>query len=206
MAVEKINFQISKTPQFTDWLEKPGNEIPDDIGIMLSDANQGASEESLEWLKLHVLVTLFCAEKYSHENDWFSKYTMNEHIENLESQLKHASRFNELIKEDPEFGVRFFVNACVPQNSPGKVLFSIPADQYKQIDGTTGIYSIFKTMFLDYKISLKREIDVLRKSKKNPMLIARGGLLCDKNLTKNIGFNSTLFHLAFHYPVFPTNR
>jgi len=214
MAVEKINLIISKTLEYITWLKNLDNEVTYDLGILLSDANPEADEESLEWLKLHVLVTLFCAGRYLPEQDRFNRNT-DECLENLKSQLTLITKLNRSINKDPDFGVRFFLHAFVPQNSPGKILFSIPQlqnDSVSKHDAILNYDAILKSAFRDYKDSLKKEISTLRGYKKK-MLVARGGLLYPEfNENGNpadvgdIKLNSILFHLAYIFHHFTANQ
>jgi len=214
MAVEKINLIISKTPEYITWLKNLDNEVTYDLGILLSDANPEADEESLEWLKLHVLVTLFCAGRYLPEQDRFNRNT-DECLENLKSQLTLITKLNRSINKDPDFGVRFFLHAFVPQNSPGKILFSIPQlqnDSVSKHDAILNYDAILKSAFRDYKDSLKKEISTLRRYQKE-MLVARGGLLYPEfNENGNpadvgdIKLNSILFHLAYIFHHFTANQ
>jgi len=203
MAVEKINQIIAQKQQYILWVDKPlankcGCEkqhktIRDHVRDYLKPLKTKRSNDEWEWLSRHVLVTLFCANQYSPKDDRLNRNT-NERLKNLESELTCISKFNELIRKDFDFGVRFFLHACVPQNSPGKILFNIPHGQYD---------SVFKTAFRDYKASLKKEISTLRRYRKK-MLVARGGLLYPqfksdgkKAVIQDIEFGSKLFHLTF---------
>jgi len=202
MAVEKINRIISKTPEYIKWLRNLDNEVTDDLEILLYEANPEADEESLEWLNRHVLVTLFCAKEYSSENDIFNR-NFDEEFKTLGSQLKRIAKFNELIKEDPDFGIRFYLQACLPMNSPGKVLFNIPKGQYD---------SILKTMFGDYEKSLQKGISMLREYEQMEW-VGRGGLFYrqfnsngKKVVIQDIEFDSKLFHLTFIFKHFTLGK
>jgi len=196
MAVEKINLEISQKKQYIDWLDNTNTKGNVRNSLRSLKANRRSDE--WEWLSRHVLVTLFCANQYSPKDDRFNRNT-NERLKNLESELTCISKFNKLIKKDSDFGVRFFLHACVPQNSLGKILFNIPHGQYD---------SVFKTAFRDYKASLKKEISTLRRYRKK-MLVACGGLLYpefneggSKNRIRDIRLYSKLFHLTYIFRCF----
>jgi len=203
MAVEKINQLIAKTQEYMHWADKILTEhcgceqrhqrIKDHVKACLEPLKTRGRNATWERLNRHVLVTLFCADQYRPEIDR-SAENADERFKNLTKQKKAISKFNSLIKEDPDFGVRFFLHACVPFNSPGKLLFHIPEGQHDLL---------FKSVLSDYESSLQSEINAVRKSKKRT-LIHRGGLhYCQFNsdgkkaVIQDIEFDSKLFHLTF---------
>ena len=236
MAVEKINPIISKTPEYFHWVDKlltkscgcedRHETIEDDEAIedhetigehvrfCLKPLKTEGRNEPWEWLIRHVLVTLFCANEYPHNNDWFAGNTA-ERLENLESQLKLIDPFARLIKKDPDFGARFFLHAFVPQNSPDEIFFSIPQLQDHAVSNHDAILkydAVLKSAFKDYKDSLKKEIFTSNKYKRMK-LVARGGLLYpefnengSKNKITNIKINSILFHLTYIFRHFTDQK
>lgn len=227
MAVEEINLIISKTPEYFHWVDKlltkscgcedrhettkdheaieDHETIGEHVRFCLKPLKTEGRNEPWEWLIRHVLVTLFCANEYPHNNDWFAGNTA-ERLENLDSQFKLIRRFASEIKKDPDFGARFFLHAFVPQNSPSEIFFSIPQLQDHAVsnhDAVSKYDAILKSAFRDYKDSLKKEISTLRGYQKK-MLVARGGLLYPefnenggKNIIRTIRFSSKLFHLTY---------
>ncbi len=213
LGFEEFNQIVAQTEQYSDWLGDPKNKAQD-VGRLLYDAMGNHDNEALEWLTLHVLVTLFCAGRYLPEQDRFNRNT-DECLENLKSQLKLITQFARWIKKDPDFGARFFLHAFVPQNSSDEIFFSIPQLQDHAISKHDAILkydAILKSAFRDYKDSLKKEISTLRGYKKE-MLVARGGLLYpefNENGTpadvRDIKLNSILFHLAYIFHHFAANQ
>ncbi len=212
MAVEKINQSIAQTQQYFNWVDKPlANEcgceirhetIRDHVRDCLKPLKTERKNDEWEWLSRNVLVTLFCADQYTPENERFAGNAA-ERLKNLEKQLKVISKFTNLIKKDPDFGIRFFLHACLSLNSPDKVLFHIPEGQHDLL---------LKSVFSNYESSLKRVISMDRESQKR-MLISSGGLhYCQFNadgtkaVIQDIKLDSTLFHLTYIFRHFTANR
>jgi len=124
-------------------------------------------------------------------------------LDNLNAQLKTVSKFNRLIKKDPNFGMRFFLHACLHINSPGKVLFNIPEGQHDLL---------LKSIFEKYENALKRVIPADQQSQKR-MVIARGGLLyCQFNpdgskaVIQDIQIDSLRFHMTYIFRHFTDGK
>jgi len=210
LGFEEFNQIVAQTEQYSDWLGDPKNKAQD-VDRLLYDAMGNHDEEALEWLTRHVLVTLFCAGRYLPEQD----RNTAERLENLESQFTLIKKLNRSINKDPDFGVRFFLHAFVPQNSSDEIFFSIPQLQDHAISKHDAILkydAILKSAFRDYKDSLKKEIFTLNKYKRMK-LVAYGGLLFraikeDGKRTDvgDIKLNSILFHLAYIFHHFAANQ
>jgi len=191
MAVEEINHEIAITPEYCKWLDDALNQIKFHVRSCLKPLKATRSNEDLAWLTRHIQVTLFCAQRYSPQDDRHAR-NADERLKNLESQLKLISRFTKLTDKDPGFELRFFLDGCYTPNI-------IPDENQRAL--------ILKSGFSNYIRSLKREKELVQTTRKR-YLIARGGLLYGefnadgkKAKIQNVELNSKLFHLTyiFHY-------
>jgi len=159
MAVEKINLEISNTPQYREWLGDELNQTRDHVRDCLKHLKANRRNDELAWLTRHIQVTLFCAKRYSPQDDRHAG-NADERLKNLESQLKLISRFTKLTDKDPGLELRFFLDGCYTPNI-------IPDENQRAL--------ILKSGFSNYIRSLKREKELVQTTRKR-YLIARGGL------------------------------
>lgn len=187
MAVEKINPEIESTQEYKEWKNHSDNETPNHVRECLEPLTAKRRNDERRWLTRHVLVTLFCAQRYKSGDDETSGDTVKR-LHNLEEQLKVFSKLTNLANKDPGFALRFFLEACYP--------FKIPDEDRRDL--------IWKTGFSNYKKSLEKEMDWIRKSQKRSVM-SRGGILYPRfnangkmaTPIRDPRLDSKLFHLTY---------
>jgi hypothetical protein len=211
MAVEKINSYISESEAYQQWLKNfLAQDSGEEIKRLLKNFTHKDLKEARDWLKLHVLVTCFCADKYK-EADFYKKTgdqghrkreQEKERIKEIKPQIKATEKIIKLVGKDP-YASRRFILACSDLYNPkdrrsGRIIF-------KDIKGR--IDTIFPEVLENYKADLERELKYSNE-RLNQMLFTYGGLAFpEKNDGKtfkirDIRRNSFYFHMTYifrHY-------
>ena len=101
MAVEKINLNISQSEIYLKWLKTfQKQDSGEGIIQLLENFTLKSSKEARDWLKLHVLITCFCAEKYNRKYD-----------QGYQTRKKEKDRTNEIVKQIADFRIEINIGS-----------------------------------------------------------------------------------------------
>ncbi len=213
MAVEKYNLEIYETDIFRQWHKTFHKQDSGKAIIrLLKDFTLKDPKKNSDWLKLHILVTCFFADKYKKEDDLGhqSREREKDRKKEIELQIKAIEKFIKLVEKDP-YASRNFIFACSDLSRPkqkgfknlknrrkGQIIFKDIKDQ---------IDTIFLEVLKNYKARLELELNY-SEERFNQMLFTSGGLAFPQTQQgqtfriQNICSNSFFFHMTYifrHY-------
>jgi hypothetical protein len=181
MAVEKINSDISNSAVYQEWLKNfRSQDSEEKIKQLLKNLTRKAPGKARNWLKLHVLVTCFCADKYKKEDDRGHQYRKQEknRTKEIGRQINAIKKVIKFVERDPYSSINFFY-ACqalnipkqngfkIPKNRrPGPITFKVPKDR---------IDKLFPEVLENYVVRLKGDLKY-SKARFKKMLFTYGGL------------------------------
>ena len=220
MAVEKINLDISKSEGYLKWLktfhtQNYGKQIIHILDIF----TQKDRIENRDWLKLHVLVTCFCVEKYNSEYDRGHQAREKEKDQKgeIKKQINAIKKTTKLVEKDPHSSINF-IFACsnlnkpkekYPKNQrPGKVTLKVPKDRRD---------TIFQEVLENYETQLNRELKYSTERFKKGLFTYGGLAFPQTNLThqgkteqpfkiRGIRKNSFFFHMTYIFRHYKANE
>ena len=192
---------------------------------LLENFTLKSSKEARDWLKLHVLITCFCAEKYNRKYDqgYQTRKKEKDRTNEIVKQINAIRKFIKLVKNDPHSSINF-ITACsnlnkpkkkYPKNErPGKVTLKVPKDRRD---------TIFQEVLENYETQLNRKLKASEEGFKR-MSFTYGGLAVSQTKSTQIGKvfiitgdgqtiriqgiqrNSFFFHMTYIFRHYTANK
>jgi hypothetical protein len=223
MAVEKINSEIYETEVYQQWYKTfSSQDSGEEITRLLKNFTRKASEKDRNWLKLHILTTCFCADKYKMADDQGHQKREQEKswTKKIEPQIKAIRKVIKLVERDPYSSTKF-IFACLDLNRPkqkdfknpknrrpGQITFKVPKDRTD---------TVFQEVLENYEVQLKKELKYSKERIKK-MLFTYGGLAFPQTKSTHQGRkeqtfkirgicrNSFFFHMTYIFRHYTANK